>query len=307
MTDHEREEKKRKIEENRRRKDCSMTFGGGYGDESSSSPSSSTTGARPIRRRRRKGKSFIDSSTIKQIKPSRVSKNVANEPIKLPIVDSLPYMISLEQIVGIVDAYNRSVRLVQGHGVPVYFDNLVKILNVYEIHVRRLIYFVKLVPDLVYMDMSILDKLLRANMSSLLLVHCVGSYDKQSRSFREPNTTDTPIEADYIEYLFGSPTFTLIVKLNEKLTHDAVVILLLVVLFNHFDVNLSYMERDCVEKMRCKYMDLFTRCSRDWSSQEFTEIYQMSHTATESIRRSIYTSSSSSLRPLMAHSLDIST
>lgn len=120
-------------------------------------------------------------------------------------------------------------------------------------------------------------KLLKHNMMSLLQVHGVNSYDRVNKTFQEPGTDDTPFAADSLRDVYGAQIYELIMTINENLhatsngdmTH--VKLIMLIVVFDPSNPNLSESERSRVSELLDKYVGLLHAYMNDKFGTERTQ------------------------------------
>jgi hypothetical protein len=170
--------------------------------------------------------------------------------------------VERQQVKAINEAYKQAIRLVIAQGTPKNPEDINTTINVTELGVRRIIFYFKLLPDFRNLEHDLMVKLLKHNMMSLLQIHGVNSYNIKENTFQEPNTDDTPFSANSLEIVYGPEIYKLIMSITTNLynfsqndmTH--IKILMLIVLFDPSNENLSKCENHDVKKLMYKYISL---------------------------------------------------
>jgi hypothetical protein len=112
-------------------------------------------------------------------------------------------------------------------------------------------------------------KLLKQNMMSLLQIHGVNSYNKEENTFKEPNTDDTPFSAESLVPVYGDEIYNFSISItrnlfdlcNSDMTY--VKILMLIVIFDSTNENLTQEEKKVVSSLQNKYVTLIYAYMRE--------------------------------------------
>lgn len=177
---------------------------------------------------------------------------------------NIPLMSDLQrqQVDAIKEAYHQAIQLVKAQGLPKNSGDINTTINITELGVRRIIFYFKLISDFRELPHDIMVKLLKQSMMSLLQIHGINSYNKEENSFKQPFTDDVPFSAESLESVYGEEVYKITMDItrnmydlcNRDMTY--IKILMLIVLFDPLNENLTLREKRIVSELQNKYVTL---------------------------------------------------
>jgi hypothetical protein len=173
------------------------------------------------------------------------------------------------QVTAISEAYKRAIQLVKAQGSPKNFEDINTTINLTELGVRRIIFFFKLISDFRNLDHDLMVKLLKQNMMSMLQIHGVNSYNKEENTFKEPTTDDTPFSASSLVQVYGEEIYNFSISITKNLYDlcnndmNYIKILMLILIFDPLNENLTNDEKKIVSNLQNKYVTLMYAYMRE--------------------------------------------
>ena len=177
---------------------------------------------------------------------------------------NVPLMSDLQrqQVDAIKEAYHQAIQLVKAQGLPKNSGDINTTINITELGVRRIIFYFKLISDFRELPHDIMVKLLKQSMMSLLQIHGINSYNKEENSFKQPFTDDVPFSAESLESVYGEEVYKITMEItrnmydlcNRDMTY--IKVLMLIVLFDPLNENLTLKEKRIVSELQNKYVTL---------------------------------------------------
>ena len=169
------------------------------------------------------------------------------------------------QVNTIKEAYSHAIKLVRKQDLSTDLSNSIDInttINVTELSVKRVIFFFKLISDFRNLPENLMIKLLKQNMTSLLQLHGINSFNRQENTFKQPETDDLPFTADSLKYTYSEEIYQIIMSITNNLydlcnqNMTFIKITMLVVLFDPQIETLDENEKILIEELQIKYVNL---------------------------------------------------
>jgi hypothetical protein len=173
------------------------------------------------------------------------------------------------EIDSVCEAYKQAIQLVHVNNLPSNAVDMNVRINVYEVSVRRIIFFFKLIHDFRSLSHDLMVTLLKFNMMSILQIHSVNSFNLKENTFKEPDTNDNPLKADSLIHIYGEDVYNVSIGITTNLYEicrpdmTLIKLLMLVTLFDPLNEQLTNNEKKCIGVLQTKYISLLYLLMRE--------------------------------------------